>query len=454
MYLYPDLALLQEVRDKVDAASKAQLILSAKSQSEIDSIVYHLALKGEKKALLLAQMAVQETGFGVIEDKVTKNLFATKVLWEYIKNLKTVGFIDKIESVKDGVFRVASPVGVIAGIIPSTNPTSTSLFKMLISIKAGNSIVLSPHPRSVNCTMKAVEIFREGLEEKGFPPDLVQCLSASTLQATEALMKHDKISLILATGGLGLVKAAYTSGKPSYGVGPGNVPVFIERSADIKKAVRDILKSKTFDNGTICASEQAIVVEDVIKNEVREEFISQGAYFLKRDEIKPFANLLFPDNQHVNPLLVGQPASKIAEYAGINVVESTRVLIAELDAISSDCPLYREKLSPVLAWFTCKDWEEGCQICLSLLSIGGQGHTLAIHSRNKEVIRAFALYKPVSRILVNTPSSHGAIGYSTGLAPSLTLGCGTLGGNITSDNITPLHLINIKRLSFETNKVI
>ncbi|MBN1234129.1 MAG: aldehyde dehydrogenase family protein [Candidatus Coatesbacteria bacterium] len=448
-----DLALIQEVRDKVNAAFLAQKKLQECSQKEIDSLVAHLAYLGEREAYSLARHAVEETGFGKLEDKIAKNIFATRDIFNFIKDMKTVGFIDEEIVNGQSVFKVASPVGIIAGIIPSTNPTSTALYKILISLKSGNAIVLSPHPRSRKSTNHAADIMKQGLEDIGLPVDLVSCMTDSSLEATRTLMSHPCISLILATGGMGLVKAAYASGKPAYGVGPGNVPAFIERTADIRKAVKDIIVSKTFDYGTICASEQAVIVEEIISSKVENEFLKQGAYFLKQDEISALAKALFPDGKHVNPELVGQPPDKIAHYSGIRIGSRTKVIMVRLEEAKPDCSLCYEKLSPVLSCFVRKDWESACQLCLELLALGGQGHTLSIHSRNENIIREFALKKPVNRILVNTPSSHGAIGYSTGLDASLTLGCGTLGGNITSDNITPMHLLNIKRLAFEIREV-
>lgn len=441
-----DLASVQEVRELLKKAKEAEEILKDMSQSQVDGIVENMAKEGYNHAAELARMAVEETGFGVYEDKIIKNRFATEHLANFIRDMKTVGIIAEYPGKK--MVEIAAPMGVVAGIVPSTNPTSTAMYKAIISVKSRNTIVLSPHPSAVKCTMRAAEIVHRAAVAAGAPEGVVGCMSIPTMEGTHELMHHPITSVILATGGSAMVKAAYSAGKPAFGVGPGNVPAFIERSADIKKAVRDIFTSKTFDNGTICASEQAIVTEHVIKEEVIREIRRQGGYFLSPAEADQLAKAVVQPRGGLNPQIVGQPAVKIAAMAGLAVPDGTRVLVAPQGGVGKDYPLSMEKLSPILAFYAEENWEQACERCIELLNFGGIGHSLVIHSQNEQVIREFAFKKPVFRILVNTPSSQGAIGYSTGLDPALTLGCGTWGGSITSDNVTPLHLINKKRLAY------
>ena len=339
-------------------------------------------------------------------------------------------------------------MGVIAALVPSTNPTSTTIYKSLISLKAANSIVFSPHPSAQKCIQKSVEVLNKKLVEIGAPEGLINCIDIVSLEGTSELMSHEDVSLILATGGSAMVKAAYSSGTPALGVGPGNVPVFIERSADLEKAVQRIMQSKTFDNGTICASEQSVVVESCIKDEVVELFKKENAYFLDADESKKVEKTIQLAHGGLNPAIVGKSAKKIAELAGIKVPNNCRVLISETDGVGQAHPFSREKLAPLLGFYTVDDWEEGCEMSIDILNYGGLGHSLGIHSKNEEVIRAFALKKPTSRILVNTPTALGATGATTNLAPSMTLGCGSKGGNATSDNITPLNLFDRRRIAY------
>lgn len=438
-----DLLSVQEVRDLVSRAKEAQKRFLAFTQEHIDRIVEAMAEAASANAELLAKMAVEETGFGRYEDKVIKNLFASKRVYEYIKDLKTVGIINEDKTNK--VIEVGVPVGVIAALIPSTNPTSTTIYKCLISLKSGNSIILSPHPSALNAILKTAEILNEAAVTAGAPEGLINCMSIPTMEGTGELMKQKDVSLILATGGSAMVKAAYSSGTPALGVGPGNVPAFIERTADIPLAVKRILDSKTFDNGTICASEQAIVTEHCIEAKVREELARQGGYFISGESREKLAKLVQKPGGGLNPKIVGQSATKIAEMAGIQVPENIRVLICEEEGVGRGYPFSMEKLSPILAFYVEENWEKACERCIEILNYGGLGHSLVIHSNNEGVIREFALKKPVSRMLVNTPSSQGAIGATTNLVPALTLGCGTVGGSATSDNIGPLHLINIRR---------
>lgn len=441
-----DLKSIQEVRVLVQRAKEAQNIFKKKSQKEIDSIVKAMADVAYKESDRLAKMAAEETGFGVYEDKIIKNKFASKALHEYIKDMKTIGIISEDKEKK--IIEIGTPVGVIAGLVPSTNPTSTAIYKALIAVKSGNSIVFSPHPSAMNCIRETVRVLQEEAKRVGAPDGLLNCMSIPTMEGTDALMKHEDVSLILATGGSGMVKAAYSSGTPALGVGPGNVPAFIERSADIPLAVKRIIDSKTFDNGTICASEQAIVTENCIKNQVKTELVKQGVYFLTGEEVDKVGRTIQNEMGRFNSGIAGRSAIKIAEMAGIKVPKDTKVLIAEQKYVGKKYPFSREKLSPILALYSEEDWEKACEKCIELLNYGGLGHSLVIHSKNEEVIREFALKKPVSRILVNTPSSQGAIGASTNLAPSLTLGCGAVGGSATSDNVSPLNLINIRRMAY------
>ncbi len=445
MELDRDLASVQEVRNLVTAAKKAQASLALFSQEKVDQIVLAMSNAAQHHAAELAKMAVEETGFGVEKDKVVKNMFAGRTVYESIKDVKSIGIIREDREKK--ILEAAVPVGVVAGLVPSTNPTSTTIFKALISVKAGNAAVFSPHPSAVNCIARTVSILTKAACEAGAPEGLLGVMTLPTLQGTQELMKRS--NLILATGGTAMVKAAYSSGTPALGVGPGNVPAFIERTADIPKAVRRILASKTFDNGTICASEQSIVTESCIKNEVIAELRRQGGYFVSGEDAKKLADLIKrPGAETVNPRIVGQSAKKIADMAGIQVPADTRVILCEQDKVGSDAPFSIEKLSPLLAFYTAEDWQGACERCLELLRFGGLGHSLSIHTNNPELVRTFLLQKPVSRILVNTGSTQGGIGATTGIMPSLTLGCGAVGGSSTSDNVTVHHLFQIRRAAY------
>jgi len=441
-----DLLALQEVRDLVSRAKSAQKIIEDFSQEDIDRIVSAMASEAIKASDWLAKLAAEETGVGVYEHKIIKNLFAAKAVYDYIKDMKTVGVINVDES--KGIYEIAEPVGVIAALTPVTNPTSTAIFKALIALKARNAIVFSPHPRAVECTSKTVEILHKAAIRAGAPEGVLGCLTTVTIEAAQALMRHPDVKLILATGGADMVKAAYSAGKPAYGVGPGNVPAYIEASANVAEAVKNIVESKTFDNGTICSSEQAIICEHSNSAEVRACLEKMGGVFLRSDEIHRLEKYMFRSDGTLNPAVVGKSACYIAEAAGISVPKGTRVLVVPLDGVGKEYPLSKEKLSPVIAFYEVSNWQEACELCIKILETGGMGHTLCIHSQDKEVIMRFALKKPAFRILVNQPGVFGAIGGTSGLVPSLTLGCGTAGGNITSDNIGPRHLINIKRLSY------
>ena len=441
-----DLQSIQQARECVEAAYAAHKQFSEYSQERVDAIVGAMAEAGLRAAEPLARMAVEETGFGKYEDKILKNKFSSQFVYNAIKDLKTVGILR--EDRDKGVVEIAAPVGVIAAIVPSTNPTSTAINKILISLKGRNGIVLSPHPSAANCILETSKILTEAALAAGAPEGIIQCMTLPTLEGTQELMKHRKTALILATGGHGLVRAAYSAGKPAYGVGPGNVPAYIEPSADIQKAVRDIFTGKCFDNGTLCSSEQAIVTDESIQDKVIEEVKRNGGYFLSDSEADALGKIVVTPSRSVNPKIVGRAATVIASMAGLRVPEGTRVLVARLQGVGRDFPLSIEKLSPILAFYVEKDWRSACDRCIELLNYGGLGHTMAIHSKNEEIIREFGLHKPVFRIVVNSQSALGAVGYTTELFPSMTLGCGSIGGNITSDNISPLHLINIRRLAY------
>ncbi|WP_126427847.1 acetaldehyde dehydrogenase (acetylating) [Brevibacillus marinus] len=451
MKLDADLQSIQEVRNALEAAKKAQAALEELSQREVDEIVREMAEAAAKESLRLAELAVEETGYGKVADKQRKNLFAARDVYAAIKDMPTVGIIRRDDEKK--VWEIAQPVGIVAGIIPSTNPTSTTIFKSLIAVKARNAIVFSPHPAAARCTREAANVVAAAAERAGAPSGLIHCITQPTLAATQELMSHKWTDVILATGGTGMVKAAYSSGKPAFGVGPGNVPVYIHASADVSAAVRQIIASKTFDNGTICASEQAIVVDRQVKQQVVSELSRQGAYLLNETEKAKVAEVILQGGG-LNPQIVGKSAQEIARMAGIAVPPAANVLVAEEEHVGKSYPFSIEKLSPLLALYTVADWREGCEVCIRLLELGGLGHTLGIHCRDEAVIEAFGLKKPASRIVVNSGTTFGGIGASTGLFPSLTLGCGSYGNNITSDNIGPQHLLNIKRVAFGIREMV
>ncbi len=442
-----DLLAIQEVRDLMDRAVEAQKIFAEFTQEKVDAVIAAMARASQEACVRLAQLAHEETGFGNVADKTIKNQFCCVNLYDAIKDMKTVGILREDRERK--IWEVASPLGVVAAIIPSTNPTSTTMFKALISMKARNAVVLSPHPSAKRCIAETARILAEAAHAAGAPDGIIGCLSNPTLESTQALMSHRKTAVILATGGHGLVKAAYSSGRPAFGVGPGNVPAYIERTANIPKAVRDVINGKAFDFGTLCSSEQSLICDEVIKDAVIKECRKNDAYLLSGDEIDRVSRIVVTDRFAANPKIVGKPATHIAELAGVNVPPSTRALIAPLEGVGKKYPLSIEKLSPVLSFYVVKDWREGCDRCIDVLNFGGLGHTLALHCNDEAVIREFALHKPVFRLVVNTVASLGAVGYTTGLFPSMTLGCGAPGGNITSDNISPMHLMNIRRVAFE-----
>ncbi len=442
-----DLLSIQEARDAVRAAKVAQQEFARFTQAQVDKIVKAMADAGFAASERLARMAADETRMGRYEDKIVKNQFGTRDVYEYIKDMKTVGIIRFDETHK--LYEIAWPMGVVAAIIPTTNPTSTVMYKILISLKAGNGIAIAPHPRAARCTCEASEILRKAAEENGAPHGLIGCIQNSTLEGTQALMKAPDTAVILATGGPNIVREAYSSGKPALGVGSGNVPAFIEKTANVKKAVADIIAGKCFDYGLLCSAENSMVADASLKDQVLQELKNNRAHLCSDDQKAKLEKLMFARGR-LNTEIIGLPAATIAERAGFQVPQDTTVLVVPCKEVGKSDPLSAEKLSPVLSLYWVNGWEEGCEVSIKILNFGGIGHTMAIHSSDKDVIMKFGLEKPAFRICVNTVATLGAVGYTTGVAPSMTLGPGTLGGSITTDNIMPTHLINIKRLAFET----
>ncbi|MEG2455836.1 MAG: acetaldehyde dehydrogenase (acetylating) [Oscillospiraceae bacterium] len=446
MALDYDLQSIQAVRDLMRDAKAAQKRYGDWNQQQVDALVKAVADAFTPALERLAKLAVEETGFGIWQDKVLKNQLGSQMTYDYIKDMKTVGVIREDQAKK--LTEIAVPVGVVAAIIPSTNPTSTTMYKILISLKAGNAVVVSPHPGAKKCILETVRIAQAAAKKAGAPDGLIGCVEFTSMEATDALMRHPDTGIILATGGSAMVKAAYSSGNPALGVGPGNGPSFLEKTADIPRAVKHILDSKTFDNGTICASEQSIVTEECIAGAVKEEAQRQGGYFLDADQSKKLEKMIMRANNTMNPAIVGKSVQVIARMAGITVPENSRVLVSEQTEIGPKNPYSREKLCPILAFYVAKTWEDACETCMKILYNEGAGHTMTIHSENREIVRAFALKKPVSRLLVNTPGALGGVGATTGLAPALTLGCGAVGGSATSDNISPMNLFDIRRVAY------
>ena len=443
-----DLASVQEARELLARADKAARSFRSASQTDVDRVVTAMAKAASAAAERLARLAVDETRMGRYEDKVRKNRFAADDVLAYILPLRTVGVIR--EDPERRVTELAVPMGVVVALVPTTNPTSTAIYKALISVKARNAIVMSPHPRAVRCTFEAVRVLNAAAVKSGAPEDLVQCMEHPALEGTQELMRHRVTAVILATGGYPMVRAAYSSGKPAYGVGPGNVPAIVERTADVPKAVRDIVNGKAFDNGVLCSAENSIVCDAPVEGAVRAELAKNAAVFATGEDRAALQRAMRdPRSGGISAEIVGLPAEEIARRAGINVPPGTRVLIAECTETGPQEFFSREKLSPVLAWYVEDGWEKCCERSIALLEFGGLGHSLVIHSRDEAVIQRFFEEKPAFRILVNTMAAMGATGYTTGLVPAMTLGPGTWAGSSTSDNVGPLHLINIKRLARE-----
>ena len=446
MELDKDLAARQEARLLCQQAEKAQATLSQMSQQQLDAIVQAIAQKFSAAAVELAELAVRETGFGNPDDKVVKNRFASETVAAAVRDMKTVGVLNVRE--KEKLWEVGVPVGVIAAIVPSTNPTSTVCYKAIIALKSGNTIVFSPHPKALECTLRAARIVAAAAEGAGAPPGSISCLSMASMAGCQELMGAEQVRLILATGGPGMVRAAYSSGKPAIGVGAGNGPAYIHHSADVAQALSCICKSKSFDYGTVCASEQSIIVEKSMENAVREEGKRQGFYFMSTNEAGSLAKLLFKPNGTLNPAIVGRPATALAEMAGFSVPRETKVLVAREQEAGPTRPYSMENLCPVLAFFVMDSEDAVLAKAIEVLKHEGSGHTFAMHAQDEAVIRRFALQIPVSRFLVNTPAALGGIGATTGLFPALTLGCGAVGGSSSSNNISPLDLINIRRVAW------
>ncbi len=453
MQLYDkDLLSMQEVRELVGAAKKAQAALAEMTQQQVDGIVRAIAEAGVRNARRLAEMAHEDTGFGRVEDKVIKNIFGSRGVYEYIRGMKTVGEVERDEVRR--VRTIAVPVGVIAGLVPSTNPTSTALYKAEIAIKAGNAIVFSPHPTALRSIMETVKVIRQAIAEAGGSEDLVSCITIPTMEATDNLMRHRDVAMILATGGSAMVRAAYSSGTPAIGVGPGNGPAYLERTCDLPLAVKRILDSKTFDYGTICASEQSIICDEDMAGAVRAEMEKQGAYFLDDEERAKLGRFILRANGTMNPEIVGRSVETIARLAGLErVPASARVLVAREDGVGRGHPYSNEKLGPVLGFYTGKDYREVCEKVCTILRYEGAGHTFSMHTQDERMVEYFAKRVPVSRVMVNTPSALGGIGGTTSLQPALTLGCGAVGGSATSENVGPMQLLNFRRVAYGLREI-
>ena len=437
---------LEELISRVKAAQKE---FATYSQEQIDKIFRAAALAANKSRIPLAKMAVEESGMGVVEDKIIKNHFASEYIYNKFKNVKTCGILE--EDKVNGIKKVGEPLGVIAGIVPTTNPTSTAIFKSLICLKTRNAIIFSPHPRAKKATIAAAKIVLDAAIKAGAPKDIIGWIDVPSIELSNMLMKHPKIDAILATGGPGMVKAAYSSGKPALGVGSGNTPAVIDETADIQMAVSSILMSKTFDNGMICASEQSIVAVKDVYNAVKDELVKRGAYILKADEAEKVSKIILTEAGSVNPKIVGQPAYKIAELAGITVPKCAKVLVGEEVEVAMENPFSHEKLSPILALYKAEDFEEATDMAYHLVILGGAGHTSVLYTdaRTQDRINYFAKKLPTGRLLINSPSSQGGIGdlYNFRLEPSLTLGCGSWGGNSVSENVGLKHLLNYKTVA-------
>jgi acetaldehyde dehydrogenase (acetylating) len=441
-----DLVSIQEARTLATEARQAQLKFMHATQPEVDRICAAMAQAAADAAQTLARLAVEETGYGVPEHKVLKNLLSSEMLWDAIKDIPTVGVIGRDPD--KGTVDIAWPMGVVAALTPSTNPTSTTMFKVLIAVKARNAIVVAPHPMSYKCCVETVRVMAEAGERAGMPRGLIACMTHITLPGTQELMKHRYVALILATGGSDMVRAAHSVGKPAYGVGPGNVPVYVDRSADLARAAKYIVASKAFDHSVICATEQSVVADRPIAAQLEELMKAEGAYFADEDVSVVLAKNLFVGHLP-NPKAVGKSPQQLAQMYGFSVPDRARIIVIKLRQVGPEDPLSGEKLTTVLGWYEAEGWEAGCERCIELIQYGGRGHSLVIHAEDQNVIMQFGLEKPVFRILVNTWGTLGATGYTTGVMPSMTLGSGGIGGAITGDNISVHHLYNVKKLAYE-----
>lgn len=442
-----DLLSIQQARQMMQSARKAQLQWAKATQEEVDRVCAAMAEAAYQASERLGRMASEETGFGVPEHKKLKNEFASKFVWESIKDIKTVGVLNYDETSK--IYEIAWPMGIVAALTPSTNPTSTVMDKTLISVKARNAIIVAPHPSAVNCCVETSKVMAQAAVAAGAPDGLVQCMSEVSLPGTDELLSYKYTGVILATGGTPMVRAAHSKGKPAYGVGPGNVPAYVDRSADLEKAARYIVASKAFDYSVICATEQAVVADKPIAARLQQLMENEGAYFMDEAQTQAMRETLFKPNGAINADTVGKSAQVLAGMAGIQIPANARILVAKLSKVGPEEALSREKLTTVLGWYEADGWEPGCDICLKMINFGGRGHSLMLHATDEKVIMAFGLEKPVFRIGVNTMGTLGAIGLTTRVMPSMTLGSGGIGGAITGDNISVHHLFNVKRMAFE-----
>ncbi len=442
-----DLMALNEVRNKIEKAYAAWQSYRNYSQEKIDAIVEACAAVARENAQRLAELAVEDTGYGNARDKLYKNLLSADILPRTMRGVKTVGVLKECRERQ--IVEIGVPMGVVAAILPTTNPTSTAIYKILICLKAGNGVVLSPHPRARRCSCETAALMAEAAERAGAPEGIIQCITNATIETTNELMRHKRTAAILSTGGSGIVKAAYSSGKPAFGVGPGNVPVVVDTSADIADAVAKVVAGKSFDYGTLCSSEQALVAEESIRDKVLSQLKASKAYICNAAEADALARvLLLPPKWSVNPECVGQAPAKIAQMAGFTVPGDTSILAVHVSGVGRDHPLSAEKLSPVLSLFFVKDFEACLQTAEAILRFGGLGHTCVIHAKNDARIREFSVRMPAMRVLANSSAPQGSVGITTNLQPAMTLGCGAIAGNITGDNIGPKHLVNVKRLAY------
>ncbi len=445
-----DLLSVQEARQMVERANEAQKIWGTATQQQVDLVCEAMAQAAFLGAERLGRLAADETGFGVPEHKKLKNEFASRNLWERIKDIKTVGFVHKDETNK--IYEIAWPMGVVGALTPSTNPTSTVINKILISVKARNGIVVAPHPTAVKCSLETAKLMSDAAEGAGAPPGLINCLTTITLKGTQEMMSHKRTAVILATGGSEMVRAAHSQGKPAYGVGPGNVPAFVDRSADLEKDAKYIVASNAFDYSVICATEQAVIADRPIAERLQQLMESEGAYFVDESQANALRKTLFYPDGGINVKSVGKSPQYLAAMAGIRVPAHARILVAKLSNVGRGEPLSREKMTTVLGWYEANGWEAGCERCIEMINFCGRGHSLIIHATDEKVLMAFGLEKPVFRIAVNTMGTLGTIGLTTKVMPSLTLGSGGIGGSITGDNVGVYHLFNIKRMAFETSR--
>jgi acetaldehyde dehydrogenase (acetylating) len=445
-----DLVSIQEVRTKIEKAWEAQKKYATYSQEQVDAVVERMGAAARANARYLAEMAVEETGYGNAKDKYIKNLLNCDWLPRRMRGMKTVGILRELPGEK--IVEIGVPVGIVAAVLPTTNPTSSAMYKTLISLKAGNAIVISPHPRAHKCTCATTSILYQAAMEAGAPEGIIQCIDNATIEGTNALMRHERTSVILATGGSGMVKAAYSSGKPAFGVGPGNVPVLVDTSADLNDAIAKMVLGKSFDYGTVCSSEQALVAESSLRDRILALLKEQKAYLATDAQKDALGKLLVTQNWTINPQCVGQAPTKLARMAGFEVPPDTSIICCEIGGVGKQYPLSMEKLSPVLSLHFVSDYPTALDTCFALLKFGGLGHTAVIHAKNDARIREYGMRMPAMRVLVNTPAPQGSTGMTTDLFPAMTLGCGAAAGNITSDNVGPQHLINIKRLAYVVRK--